>query len=445
MQKEMKDILCNDLNHILVCALEKMKQEQGSKFHLDNINLSELSRRTGISRSRLRRWKANGFKFKPHGLKGRVNRQQCLSGYMALLDDLLKKGIANSTICFAHLKDHGYAGSLSTVKRYIASHKNLIPAKRCLVESRGNRGIRYFTEPGEAFQMDWGFVNVQTSYGDSIRAAAFALICHHCGMCYVEFFPNAKQENLFIGMLHGFQYMGIPRYILTDNMKSVVLHRDSSGFPIWQKDYESFMEDVGFKTKLCKPRHPYTKGKVERLIRFVKENFLPGRSFWNITDLNRQCLAWCETQNRHFHSGMKSTPETIHASECAKKLGPLTLHDAILFYLCPERKVSFDGFVTYEQRRFGVPLSYSGSIARVKRDQETLFIYSDDMKSLLVTYPVTWTREDRLCKDQYVKQQPEELPTAPVRATIRQLAVPSSETQLSFEKFNFSKGGARNE
>ena len=106
----MKDILCNDLNHILACALEKMKQEQGSKFHLDNINLSELSRRTGISRSRLRRWKANGFKFKPHGLKGRVNRQQCLSGYMALLDDLLKKGIANSTICFAHLKDHGYAG-----------------------------------------------------------------------------------------------------------------------------------------------------------------------------------------------------------------------------------------------------------------------------------------------------------------------------------------------
>ena len=30
MQKEMKDILCNDLNHILACALEKMKQEQGS-------------------------------------------------------------------------------------------------------------------------------------------------------------------------------------------------------------------------------------------------------------------------------------------------------------------------------------------------------------------------------------------------------------------------------
>lgn len=50
------------------------------------------------------------------------------------------------------------------------------------------------------------------------------MVCHHCGQRYVEFFPNAKQENLFIGMIHSFRYMGIPKYVLTDNMKSVVLH-----------------------------------------------------------------------------------------------------------------------------------------------------------------------------------------------------------------------------
>lgn len=50
------------------------------------------------------------------------------------------------------------------------------------------------------------------------------------------------------------------------------------------------MKTVGFQTKLCKPRHPFTKGKVERLVRFAKENFLVGRVFWNITDLNRAAL-----------------------------------------------------------------------------------------------------------------------------------------------------------
>ena len=66
-------------------------------------------------------------------------------------------------------------------------------------------------------------------------------------------------------MIHGFYMMGVPKYILTDNMKSVVTKRDFEGHPVWQKDYESFMNTVGFRTKLCKPRHPFTKGKVERL------------------------------------------------------------------------------------------------------------------------------------------------------------------------------------
>lgn len=88
------------------------------------------------------------------------------------------------------------------------------------------------------------------------------MVCHHCGQRYVEFFPNAKQENLFIGMIHSFRYMGIPKYVLTDNMKSVVLHWDFEGYPVRKKYYESFMKTVGFQTKLCKLRHPFTKGKM---------------------------------------------------------------------------------------------------------------------------------------------------------------------------------------
>ncbi|MBQ9004547.1 MAG: hypothetical protein IJ087_22135, partial [Eggerthellaceae bacterium] len=45
---------------------------------------------------------------------------------------------------------------------------------------------------------------------------------------------NARQENLFIGMVHAFMLMGVPEFVLTDNMKSVVLHRDAEGKPVWQ-------------------------------------------------------------------------------------------------------------------------------------------------------------------------------------------------------------------
>lgn len=95
--------------------------------------------------------------------------------------------------------------------------------------------------------MDWGFTKVLDYDGTEYTAAYFAMVCHHCGQRYVEFFPNAKQENLFISMIHAFGYMGIPKYVLTDNMKSVVLHRDFEGHPVWQKDYEAFMKTVDSK------------------------------------------------------------------------------------------------------------------------------------------------------------------------------------------------------
>ena len=70
--------------------------------------------------------------------------------------------------------------------------------------------------------MDWGFVNVDTDNNTSYKVACFAMICHHCGERYIEFFPNAKQENLFIGMIHAFKRMGVPDHVLTDNMKTVM-------------------------------------------------------------------------------------------------------------------------------------------------------------------------------------------------------------------------------
>ena len=58
----------NDLQEILTQALNEMKEESGEKFNINKVNLAELERRTGISRGKLRRLKANKFVVKPHGL-----------------------------------------------------------------------------------------------------------------------------------------------------------------------------------------------------------------------------------------------------------------------------------------------------------------------------------------------------------------------------------------
>ena len=434
----MNDNERNDLQMIITHALLDMKAEAGDSFDINKVNLAELERRTGISRKRLRKLKEDGFVVKPHGLSGTKKEKTVLTGFTGIIDDLLKKGVTNSSVIKDKLDDSGYTGCLTQVKDYISVHLDLVPAKRQLVASQGNRGRRYTSDPGESFQMDWGFVTIEQETGNSYRAACFAMICHHCGERYVEFFPNAKQENLFIGMLHAFMKMGVPEHVLTDNMKSVTTGRDSEGRPLWNNEYADFMAAVGFETKLCKPRHPFTKGAVERLILFVKSNFLAGRTFGSITDLNYESWRWCDRQNNIYHDGVFCVPHAEHQKKCLLSgASPFVMDEAVRLYLWPERKLSFDGFVNYEGRRFGVPYSYTGKTCRVSRQEYTLYIYTPDLKRKLVEHNITWSRRDSFCKDQYTNEQPEEFPTAPVCTVIRQSSPPSCRD--SFDLFNFDK------
>ena len=184
-------------------VLEEMKASQGNDFSYANINLAELERLTGLSRQRLRTLKKNNFKKVPHGNSGKTNTS-VLDGYTGTLDNLLKSGIDNSSVCYDRIKSQGYPGSQSTVKRYIQKHRDLIPAKRQLIAPQGSRGMRYTSGPGESYQMDWSFSKVISHDESEYTVVCFAMICHHCGMRYVEFFPNAKQENLFIDNISNF-------------------------------------------------------------------------------------------------------------------------------------------------------------------------------------------------------------------------------------------------
>ena len=433
----MNDNERNGLQEIIDKAIEEMAREAGDSFELDHMNLAEFSRRTGLSRSKARTLKAKGFKATPHGRCGMKAEVTVISGFEGVVNALLMEGVTNSEVIFDRIEPLGYKGGKTTVKNYVSEHADLVPAKRKLAkaEPQGSRGKRFETEPGEAYQMDWGFVKVEDWAGGEFKIACFAMICHHCGTCYVEFFPNARQENLFIGMVHAFMVMGVPEWVLTDNMKSVTTGRDIEGKPVWQADYAAFMACVGFKTKLCKPRHPFTKGKVERLIQFVKGNFLAGRKFFNATDLNVQALEWCARQSGRYRRAVDCVPADEHSRKCLPAATEVVRTEELAMYLCPRRRISFDGFVSYEGRRFGVPYWYPGKICRACREGEHLHIYADDLSRELAVHPVTWSRKDSFCEDQYADVQPVELPTAPVTTVIAQLEPPRAKP--GFEKFDF--------
>lgn len=85
----MKGLDGNGFVPIIAQAIAEMEETHGEFKSINEINLAELSRRTGLSRAKLRRLKANGFCEVPHGLTGK-QRPQILDGYSAVL-----------TACFA--------------------------------------------------------------------------------------------------------------------------------------------------------------------------------------------------------------------------------------------------------------------------------------------------------------------------------------------------------
>lgn len=126
----MKEFEASNLDPAVAQAIEEMQIEQGDGFSLEKINLAELGRRTGISRHKLRRMKENGFVKTQYGLKGRQAPFTLLTGYTAILDDLLRNGIVNSSVCLKRLQQKGFPGRQTIVKEYIASHQDFVPAKR---------------------------------------------------------------------------------------------------------------------------------------------------------------------------------------------------------------------------------------------------------------------------------------------------------------------------
>ena len=185
-------------------------------------------------------------------------------------------------------------------------------------------------------------------------------------------------------------------------------------------------------------RHIASLGAYERLIRFVKGNFLAGRDFTDITALNEEALLWCAGQAGRWRRAVACVPSDEHASACAPATRELVVTDEVALWLCPRRRITFDGFVSYEGRRFGVPYWYDRRECRVSREGRYLHIYSDDLSREIVAHEVTWSRKDSWCEGQWADvPQPEELPTQAVTTTVAQAA--PAQPGPGFERFDFGR------
>ena len=171
----------------------------------------------------------------------------------------MRQVIFNCVVLLERLRELGYDGRMSILKAYVHPYR---PDKATLAVRR------YKTPSGKQAQMDWGICQYLNQNEKLHKVAVFVMILGHSRAKYIEFIKRCD-----LCMLNAFQYFGgVPKEVLTDNMKTMITGREA-GKVIWNTQISDFAVEMGFVPKACRVRTLQTKGKVERLVRYVKENF----------------------------------------------------------------------------------------------------------------------------------------------------------------------------
>ena len=178
----------------------------------------------------------------------------------------------------------------------------------------------------------------------------------------MEFTQRQDAETLLNCMVHAFEFIGVPRTVLTDNMKTVGVDR-VDGQPCFHAKMLDFASYYGFVPRVCRPYRPETKGKIESTIGFVKGNFWPGIGFDSLRGLNQQSLAWCVEVNGRAHATTREIPQTRFPQE---GLTPLNGQPAYDTSYVSHRQVAKDCLFSYRGNRYSVPHVYAGKSVLVR-------------------------------------------------------------------------------
>lgn len=286
------------------------------------------------------------------------------------------RGVSGVAIHQALVRNHGYAGSYDTVKRFLRRHAKVEPAT-IILDFR----------PGEAAQVDFGtgppLMDWQT--GEVVKTWFFVMTLAFSRHQYVEFVLDQKVETWLGCHRRAFEFFGgVPSKCIIDNPKCAIT-KACMYDPEVQRSYAEYAEGYGFLISPCPVADPCKKGVVESGVKYVKGNFLPLREFRDLADLNRQAMAWVlETAGNRIHGTTHERPLTRFAEAEKDFLKPLPA-------VAPEAatwvkaKVHGNCHVMFEKSQYSAPFSMVHQPVWLRATETTVQLYRNE--TLVAVHP----------------------------------------------------------
>lgn len=324
----------------------------------------------------------NILKNEPHEKQQR-ERYSSLDTYQQRIKELLDKGLTKLRI-WQILKDED---------KNVPTYDGLCKYARDRIERKPTSFVVQETLPAEEAEVDFGFAGlIPTGTGQSLKTWIFVMILSYSRHTFYEAVHDQSVETFIACHQHAFSsFGGIPKTIKLDNLKAAVLTNRRYDIE-FNKDYLSFASYCNFVIKPCTPREPNQKGKVESGVKYVKRNFLAGRTFTDEADFRNQLKNWAIEANRRTHGTTKKIPYEVFLSEEKPKLQPLPNTP---FNLIPtiRRKVKLNCHVQYEENYYSVPSKYVGEFVDVRLKENILEIVDWDGK-IAATHKLSQNKGD---------------------------------------------------
>lgn len=330
-------------------------------YFIEKFPKRAIARHLGMDRKTIRQAIAKE-EFKPE--EERKGRPSKLDPYKEDISELLGKyPDLSSTRVLEEIQKKGYQGSLPLLKIYLKGLK----------AGRKEAFLRIETLPAEQAQVDWancGSIQV----GNSQRKLyCFVMVLSYSRMLYLSFTLSQCLEDFMQAHLRAFHFFnGVPKKILYDNTKTVVLCRRGRDIH-FNPRFLGFSSYYLFEPIPCNLRAPHEKGKVESGIKYVKRNFLAGREFKDFNDLKAQASSWRDqVANIRIHGTTRKRPLDLFELE-RTKLIPLPPKD---YDTSIVRNCSAGGtcLVKFDSNCYSIPFKYAFQNLVLKADSHQVRI-----------------------------------------------------------------------
>ena len=237
--------------------------------------------------------------------------------------------------------------------------------------------VRQFGEVAELpaglqAQVDMGEQKLPDMYGNRVKVYIFAMVMSHSRKRYAIMQDHKFNAQEFVAAHDmAFRYFGGRTREIVYDQDRVMSVSENAGDLVLTEVFETYARYAGFTVHLCRGADPQSKGKIERVVGYVKNHYLSCRKYCGISELNSGLMTWLDrVANAKVHDTTKMIPNRVFVEE-VRHLKPVpTLSAPIHPKTAVIRKTNV---VHYLQNRYEVPRGtyFPGRMARIEADTQT--------------------------------------------------------------------------